>query len=174
MLLAQAGKRGAPTAEQAWASAQQIKEWQATLRDPDATVRLSALNNLLNSDDPALREIAYEAGFASADRNMRALVLRTRVLTAKSLVFELEPLANATPAELQFIKAQGAQASTFLVEPDPKSGEFRTRWGPARVAGTGLSIQGACNGRLELGDGAVLAGNVSCGPNRSRWSTRLN
>ena len=173
-LVAQARKGTTPTPEQSRSNAQRIKEWQALLRDPDATVRLSALNDLLNSDDPAFREIAYEAGFSSADRGMRALALRARVLSSTALTFEIELLEDATNQERSYWQQLGGRVSTPVSRVDAKSGEFVTRWGSARVVGPGLVLQGGCSGQLDLGDGAVVAGTVSCSGYRARWATRLN
>src|SRR6267143_3880695 len=80
----------APSADKIRAQSQRMREYRALLGDPDSNVRLAALDEMLKSSEPAMRELAFEAGFASADQNMRALTLRARILSMKSFILELQ------------------------------------------------------------------------------------
>jgi hypothetical protein len=155
----------APSADKIRAQAQRMKEYRALLADPDSNVRLAALDEMLKSSEPALRELAFEAGFASADQNMRALALRARILSMKSFVLELQNLPKLEDQELRRFSANfGGLAPSFEIEKvDAQTGNIELRFGGSgRVAGQEFSfIVSGGGARLRLIDGGVMTGKFS-------------
>ncbi len=157
----------APGADKIRAQSQRMKEYRALLADPDANVRLAAQDEMLKSSEPALRELAFEAGFASADQNMRALALRSRVLSMKSISLELQNTEKLTNEAWQKIIKEFQNGLSFAIKKvDSQSGniELGNAYGDhvGRVAGQELSFSGRHIAvRLRLTDGAVMTGTIS-------------
>jgi hypothetical protein len=146
-----------------------MREYRALLGDLDSNVRLATLDEMLKSSEPALRELAFEEGFASADQSMRALALRARVLSMKSFSLELENREKLADEAWQTIIAHFRGAVTFAIRKvDAQTGniELTDAMGgcTGRVAGQEFSCNcRAGNMRLRLTDGAVMTGTLSHG-----------
>lgn len=161
-----------PSADKIRAQSQRMREYRALLGDPDSNVRLAALDEMLKSSEPALRELAFEAGFASADQSMRALALRARVFSMKSLSLELENTEKLADEAWQKFITQFRGALTFAIRKvDAQTGniELADHMGgcTGRVAGQEFSYD--CRTsivRLRLTDGAVMRGTNST-PNKT-------
>jgi hypothetical protein len=158
---------GATSVDKIRAQSQRMKEYRALLADPDADVRLAALDEMLRSGDAALRELAFEAGFASADQNMRALALRERVLSMKSFALELQNTGKLPDEAWQKASAGHRSALTFSVKKvEAQTGNMDitcSMWlCSGRVAGQELSFStGQLIVRLRLIDGGVMSGTYS-------------
>jgi len=148
-----------PTAELVRESAQRIKEYQRLLNDPDPTVRLAALDLMINSDDAVTRETGFEAGFSSADRLMRSLTLRAKILSSKECVIEIGQLKTKTGNQY----SSGQRVRLRFTEVDLKRGELGERGDTCRVSGLDvvISIGSYTAARLRLGDDATLTGTLS-------------
>ena len=156
----------APSADKIRAQAQRMKEYRALLADPDSNVRLAALDEMLKSDEPALRELAFDAGFASADQNMRALTLRTRILSMKSFILEPQNVEKVADEVWRRAIAHFGPNPTFTItKVDAQTGNIEIQQCPGRVAGQEFSFSCAGNNgpamRLRLTDGAVMTGTYS-------------
>jgi len=156
----------APSADRIRAQSQRMREYRALLADPDSNVRLAALDEMLKSSEPALRELAFEAGFASADQNMRALALRARIISMKSFVLELQNVAKLADEERRRVIAHFGPNPTFTItKVDEQTGNIEVQQCPGRVAGQEFSFSCAGNNgpamRLRLADGAVMTGTYS-------------
>jgi hypothetical protein len=165
-LLAQ--NTSAPSTDKIRAQAQRMKEYRALLADPDSNVRLAALDEMLKSSEAALRELAFEAGFASADQNMRALALRARILSMKGFVLELQNAEKLDNERWQKVTAQfgGLTRSFTIKKVDAQTGNIDIHYCPdARVTGQEFSFSCGAYGtvRLRLTDGAVMIGTISSG-----------
>jgi len=152
----------APSADKIRAQAQRMKEYRALLADPDSNVRLAALDEMLKSSEPALRELAFEAGFASADQNMRALTLRSRIFSLKNFVLEPQNVAKLADESWKRIIADvGKNPSFNITKIDAQTGTVEVGTCPGRVAGQEFSFSCGNHGptaRLRLTDGAVMTG----------------
>jgi hypothetical protein len=160
-----------PSIEKIRAQSQRMKEYRALLADPDSNVRLAALDEMLKSGEAAMRELAFDAGFASADQNMRALALRARILSMKTLSLELQNTQKLDEEAWQKLSAPFRGFLTFhITKADSTSGNIDLYGGGSgRVAGQELSLNFSGGSvRLRLTDGAVLAGTFS-----SRGSTSV-
>jgi hypothetical protein len=162
----------APSADKIRAQSQRMKEYRALLADPDSNVRLAALDEMLKSSEPALRELAFEAGFASADQNMRALTLRARIFSMKSFILEPQNVAKMADEEWKrLLQKIGAKpVFTFTISKvDPQTGNIDLEHCPGgRVAGQefAFSCSNRAAVRLRLTDGAVMTGTCSYGGER--------
>ncbi len=158
----------APSADKIRAQAQRMKEYRALLADPDSNVRLAALDEMLKSSEPALRELGFEAGFASADQNMRALTLRTRIISMKSFILELQNVEKLEDERWRrVIQHFGGPARSYAItKVDAQTGNIDIPYCPnGRVAGQefSFSCSNASTVRLRLADGAVMTGSLSYG-----------
>jgi hypothetical protein len=144
-----------------------IQEFRALLNDPDQTVRLAALDVMLKSDDIAMRELAYGMGFNSADEAMRAVCLKNKFADQKMISVKIADIASPSDSQKKALDAWGG-IYTFNVKTfDEKTGQFTTtgsyRKGDGQLNGTRMEFsQNYCNGTFQLGDGAVLAGELGC------------
>lgn len=156
----------APSADKIRAQSQRMKEYRALLADPDSNVRLAALDEMLKSSEPALRELAFEAGFASADQNMRALTLRARIFSMKSFILEPQNVPKMEDKEWKALLTRVGANPRFtftITKVDPQTGNIDLEHCPGgRVAGQEFSFScGRLAVRLRLTDGAVMTGTVS-------------
>jgi hypothetical protein len=167
-LIAQAAT--SPSVEKIRAQSQRMKEYRALLADPDSNVRLAALDEMLKSGDAALRELAFEAGFASADQNMRALTLRDRIFSMKTFVLDLQNTAKLAEEAWQKLSSHFRPGLTFHVDKvDAQTGNLElilpgfSQRCVGRIAGQELSVscQFGAILRLRLTDGAVMVGSYS-------------
>lgn len=171
--------QNAPNADAIRARAQRIKEMRALLNDPDATVRLETLNQMLKSDDAALHQLGIEAGFASADQNMRALALRRRLQPPADLVLELSPPETGdTKYVTEYLARWGSHVPLRIMAFDQATGQMKLAGGgsdeSARLSGTlVLVVFKGCRGNLRLQDEGILAGPMSCRYGAVRAIARL-
>lgn len=132
-----------------------IEQYRQILRDPDANVRLAAFTQLARVDDPVIRQIAYEEGFASSDKLLRAMALKFSLFDRKALILE-SPDSDAPPA-------------TFAMrEEDLTTGDFSYTAAASLLNGRvqGLSVHlglfGGCTADLNLNDEDKLLGEQRC------------
>ncbi len=137
------------------ASAQQtgglIQQYRDILRNPDANVRLAAFIQLARVDDPVVRQMAYDEGFASSDALLRNMALRYSFFDRSHFIITY---------------ADGAtQAETYRIpESDLTTGEFRFANGyPGRVQGSKVQLTyGECVYDFALDDEDLLVGEETC------------
>jgi len=155
----------APSADKIRAQSQRMREYRALLADPDSNVRLAALDEMLKSSEPAMHELAFEAGFASADQNMRALALRARILSMKAFILELQNVEKLEDERWRrVIQHFGPSPSFTITKVDAQTGNIEIQQCPGRVAGQEFTFSCGGNGaavRLRLTDGAVMTGTYS-------------
>ena len=145
--------------------AKTIQALKDMLKDADATIRLSALESMLSSCSPSLREVGYDAAFGSGDQALRALALKYKVLTMPQIIVELIPPENPTKDQDGLIKAFGLKHPVHVGQTDIATGTFSPQGNIiGTVNGLELRIQDyAMTTRMRLGEGAILIGTVSHG-----------
>ncbi|UZD67071.1 arsenical pump-driving ATPase GET3 [Marinobacter sp. AN1] len=148
---------------------ERINQFRALLNDPDQTTRLAALDVMLKSEDPAMKEIAYGAGFSSADDAMRALALKGKFRDLQVIPFKLTLQQETTETEEKILQKWAGTYRFQLAEFDEASGRFvfvgndHNSRNNGQVSGTGMEFQGGyCRGDFTLGDGASLIGEIRC------------
>lgn len=159
----QPAKRATPDAIRERAKA--IQELRDLLKSPDASIRLSALEAMLESCTPSLREVGYDVAFGSQDNAMRSLALKSKVLSMSQIVVELMPPEKLSSEQDGFVRSYNLKHPIAIGEKDPASGNFSPQ---GNIVGTvnGLELQVReyqAVVRLRLGEGAVLVGTVSQG-----------
>jgi len=152
-----------------------IKEFRALLNDPDQTVRLAALDVMLKSDDIAMRELAYGMGFNSADAAMRAVCLKNKFADQKIISIKITDIASPSDSQKKALGDWGGIYAFDVKTFDEKTGQFTTtggyRKGTGQLNGTRMEFsQPYCNGSFQLGDGAVLTGELGC---KGSWSGKF-
>lgn len=173
-LLASGPSVGQSSADELLARAQEraakIAEYREVLNNPDQNVRLAALDIMLQSDDPVMREVAYNQGFISADDTMRAVTLRNRLSDLSEFTFQLSLTDNPTEVEKQAITAEfqgiyGVRIQEYELDTG-KVIQFNGRsQNTGQVSGTSLVLNFGvkhCRGDFTLGDGPVLEGTITC------------
>lgn len=167
-----------PSAEELMAQAKEraarIAEYRDILNNPDQNVRLAALDIMLQSDDPVMREVAYKQGFISADDTMRAVALRNRLNDLREFTFQLSLTDSPTEVEKQAIVEEfqgiyGIQIREYDVNSGKvvKFNDYHQNSG--QVSGISLVLNfeaKRCRGDFTLGDGPVLEGTITCSNKR--------
>lgn len=146
---------------------ERINQFRALLNDPDQTTRLAALDVMLKSEDPAMKEIGYGAGFSSADDAMRALALKGKFRELTVLPLTLNPDDDPTENEKKILQQWAGTYRFQLTEFDDSTGRFTFKGGDStgtgQVSGTGIEFESRyCRGQFTLGDGASLVGELRC------------
>ena len=169
-----------PSADELIAQAQEraakITEYREVLNHPDQNVRLAALDIMLKSEDPVMREIAYNQAFISADETMRAVALRNRLKHLSEFTFTLSLTEEPTELEKTAIVEQLQGIYGIAINDyDVDSGKISKFNGDSRntgqVSGTSLVLDHAmrsCRGDLTLGEGPNLVGTFTCSHSRYR------
>tara|TARA_R110002073_G_scaffold940_7_gene6996 strand:+ start:32877 stop:33494 length:618 start_codon:yes stop_codon:yes gene_type:complete len=168
----------APGADELIAQAQEraakITEYREVLNHPDQNVRLAALDIMLKSEDPVMREIAYNQAFISADETMRAVALRNRLKDLSEFTFTLSLTEKPTELEKTAILENlqgiyGIAINAYDVD-SGKISEFNDYYrNTGQVSGTSLVLDDAnksCRGDFTLGDGPTLVGTFTCTHNK--------
>ena len=147
-------------------AAGRLARFRKLLEDPDANVRLAALNEMLTSSEVAVRELAFKLGFASPDSEMRSLALRQRLLFAKFIVLELD--RDEKMSQQQWEKSiapyGGAKISLQSFSLDPLTGEVKsgsTQIGRLSGEVMDFRIPNGAVGRMRLGPNATMTGQLS-------------
>lgn len=157
----QEAKPAPVTSEKIKQRAQAIRELKALLADADATVRLAALDSMLNSCDVATREMAYEAGFASGEQAMRALTFKHKVLSLSQFVVEAIPPESPTAEQAALLNCC-LRMPIRLDRRNLATGEFTSSGTAGAVNGLDLSVTYSdFILRLRLQDAAVAEGTLS-------------
>lgn len=149
------------------ARAAQVKEFQKLMNDPDATVRLSALDSMLSHDDGLIRDMGFELGFASSDFAVRSLALRTKLFQSKQLVVELGELIDSKGVRSRN-EQSGTTTTIYFREFDVKTGVITDSTGSsAKVSGVQFTwSSGSYSLLLRLQDNAILKGTYQSGQTR--------
>lgn len=141
-----------------------LKRYNSLLSDIDANVRAGALDEMLKSSEPLIRERGYAFAFASPESSLRATALRARLKNASMLVVEKFPetdfdLAKDDAATGFFDKS--FTIGHFVLKDD---GNIACYGCNGRLAGLELNLSFAnkCSLRLRLVDGARMLGKLSC------------
>lgn len=150
------------------AQAAQIKQANELLNNPDPNLRLAALEAMLSSDNLAMREAAYTAGFASASDTIRAVTARKRFSELTTLVFELSLPENATEDQKKQFNKWAGKFDVQVLKYDEASGTFElvtdsTYKGSGNVSGIRLNfaLRAGFSGKLSLNDESVYVGSVN-------------
>lgn len=158
--------------------AAKINEAKGLLNNPDPTVRLAVIEAMIESDDLAMRELGYQAGFANDDDAVRAITLRKRFKELKNLRLELELPEKATEPQ-QKMFANPNYSGAYIVNVykyDETTGQFFTNSGNTSPSYTatlnGIYLtgsNGSTNFKLKLNDESVFEGSISQ-TNQSGWT----
>lgn len=155
--------------------AAKVKQYRELLGNPDQTIRISALDVMLKSDDHVMRELAFNLGFSSADDAMRAIALKNKLVYMKQLNFNLSLTETPTEVEKKAILEQFSHAFSIDIQDyDINSGAFKfsSRSGnTGQISGTGISLQSyRCSANAALSEGATLIGVLKCTSTSRRGS----
>lgn len=160
---------GTPTSllERIYTRADEIEKLRAALDHPDLSVRLAAFDVMVNSSNPALRELAITTGHTSDDEAIRALAIRAAFAGVQVMEVTLAAPEGASEQEQEKLQSErrknGGRVSA--VEYDPASGKFTGYFSSGQVSGTVLTFTTtSCTGTLTNAKGTWdFQGTVRCG-----------
>jgi hypothetical protein len=152
--------------EKARAEAAEIEQMKKVINEePDQNVRLAAFQLMVESSNPAMREIAIESGLASADKLMQSAAFKAAImeLDRLHLVIRVDPEASdeIRKQSQAFIDNQGDQYIIPLDGKDPNAGTFKKGYWAGEIIGTHLTYTyGKSSGTLDLVDTDSLSGSI--------------
>lgn len=157
----QESKPAPATPERIKQRAQSIRDLKLLLVDAEATVRLSALDTMLNACDVAAREVAYEAGFASGEQSLRALAFKHKLLTLPQFIAEILPPDSPTAEQTALVNCC-LRLPIRIDKRNLATGEFNSHSTSGVVSGLDLAVTYSdLVLRLRLQDAAVAEGTLS-------------
>jgi len=144
--------------------AQSIDEMRQLLIDSDTSTRYAALDAMLRSCDSAMKEVAYEAGFGSPDRSMKALALKYKLLNMRRIILEMvPPEAKFSQPQQQFIDCC-AKINIDNLKRNFATGDFSGGNTIGNVSGLELHVTiHDIGARLRLDDNGTLVGTMTRG-----------
>ena len=152
--------------EKARSQGQKYEKLKRVLNEePDQNVRLAAFDLMIRDGDTMMRDIAVDAGLASADRLLQAAAFREAVMSLDRLHLTLSVDTSAA-AEMQenakqYLDKKGDALVVVLRKKDPKAGTFSGPNLSGEVTGTLVTYKwGYGSGSLELKDDNAVGGNV--------------
>lgn len=158
-LLAQGNDSKPVSLEEIKAKANYYRDARQLLADPDASVRLAAINEMIRSSDPGLRSAAFEAAFSSGDEAIRSLAVKERLLALASFVFvpekgkEAEALAEAGLQNVAFVRERAQSESDDVINID---------YGSISISGQTISVRysggWSFSGTLRHDEGGKMTG----------------
>jgi len=151
--------------------AKEINEVKQVLADPDQAVRLAAFESMATSDDPVMRSMALDAGFASTDSLLRNTAFKYTVLGLEQIIITLIVDTKA-PKEIQekSTKYLNESGQSFKLDINTKkidlgTGKFErpnNSGYTGNVNGSLLTFSyGSFQGELHLMEDNSLAGRIS-------------
>lgn len=151
--------------EQARGKSRDLEELQAVLNGPDANMRLATFEVMVDSGDPAIREMALDTALTSTDPVLQALALKRVVLAQTGITLSLA-VDTSQPADIQenarnYLASSGNLYHKGFSEVDPKTGVFKMGGNEGQVSGTQVSFKyGYDKGILQMVDETSLQGPV--------------
>lgn len=155
--------------EQARAKAQEIEKLKRIINEePDQNVRLAAFDLMINNTDPIVREVALDAGLASADKLLQAAAFKAAIMNLERLHLTLavDPSASDDIRKKSeaYLAKKGRAFILDIRNKDPKAGivTSRNKQLEGEITGTHLSyVWGYGKGILELVDDDAVTGQIS-------------
>ena len=153
--------------EQARERAREIEELKAVLNGPDQNMRLAVFDIMANSGDEATRQIALDAGLASADSLMQSMAFKETIMSMDRLVLTVEPVSRqpqaGQDAAQAWIVKYGNTFTMAMPKKDKAAGKF---WAAGNQLGqvNGIVITFKYlyhTGTLTLQDDATIAGEIT-------------
>jgi hypothetical protein len=152
--------------EQARAKAAEIEKLKKVINEePDQNVRLAAFDLMVSKGDSVTRNIAIEAGLASADKLLQAAAFKAAIMDLERLHLTLvvDPDASEAIRELSqaYIDKNGDQYVLEFSKKDDKTGMITAQYFNGEVTGTQLSFTyRQSNGVLSLKDDDAVSGDI--------------
>ncbi len=152
--------------EKARARSRDMEELKSVLNGPDQNMRLATFDVMVNSDDDAMRQIAIDAGLASADPLLQSMAFKSVVLGMERITLSLE-IDKSQPKELQeaaqkYLASKGDVYHIPIIGTDHDSGVF-TIYSSYTGQINGLELNFKYNhdlGTLSLVDEATMKGPI--------------
>lgn len=149
--------------------AAEINELKSLVNDADSAMRLAAIDTMQISEDLAMKEMAFSAGFNSSDEAVVALTIRNRFSEIDNfLVVLVKPEEDGKPQDKY--KEYGGQVMMKILGYDKSKGtlttidHFNNSKRQTTISGTNLFVESNyCQGGFSLADDLVYRGNITCG-----------
>lgn len=151
--------------------AAEINELKALVQSADPALRLAAIDTMQNSDDLAMKEMAFSAGINASDESVVALTIRNRFseIDNFSITFE-DPSENENATKVfnefggrlmvqirTYNKEKGTFKNTSHVADHSNYAKMST------ISGLNLFVETRnCQGSFKLADDLLYKGTITC------------
>ena len=168
LLSTTATSASANTIEEIKKRAAEINELKALVQSADPALRLAAIDTMQNSDDLAMRELAFSAGVNASDESVVALTIRNKFseLDNFSVSFSEKPEDDAAK---KVYDGFGGRLMVRITSYNKDKGSFKNNshvhssTKVSTISGLNLFLETVyCQGEFKLGDSLVYEGTISC------------
>lgn len=152
--------------EQIKKRAAEINEMKELLQSADPALRLAAIDAMQTSEDIAMRELAFSAGFNSSDEAVVALTIRNKFTEIGNVVVTLKkPEDGGKPMEVY--NEFGGRLMVKIESYNKDTGIFTAKYSPhtytSTISGLNLLLHiKYCKGEFKLADDLVYRGMMTC------------
>lgn len=155
-------------------SSDELEQLRAQLQSPNPSVRATAFNAMVESNNATLVTIAINEGHASADAVLRDL--SARAAFRQLLSFKVEPSGDVSAQQDDYLFFVNGGLQTKLSKYDPAAGLFILPSGEGQISGNRLTFRsGYCQGSLAALEGSwTYEGPVTCIFNKTKLVTRMH
>ncbi|WP_217877414.1 hypothetical protein [Pseudoalteromonas shioyasakiensis] len=157
-----------PSIEQIKKRAAEINELKALIQSPDPSLRLAAIDAMQNSEDLAMREIAFAAGINASDESVVAVTIRNRIseidnfavlLTKPEGNDEAMKTYNNYGSKVMFRIRSYDKAKGTFVNDTHYDGSDKT----STISGLNLFLESSrCQGDFKLAEDLSYKGAITC------------
>jgi hypothetical protein len=148
--------------------AAEINELKALIQSADSALRLAAIDTMQNSDDLAMRQLAFSAGINASDESVVALTIRNKFTELDNFVVSFSSQPDSEEAK-KIYNEYGGRLMVKIKTYDKNRGVLTTYShisGAVRsstISGLNLFLETSnCQGEFKLGDALVYEGTISC------------
>ncbi|WP_076011055.1 hypothetical protein [Alteromonas abrolhosensis] len=148
--------------------AAEINELKALVQSADPALRLAAIDTMQNSDDLAMRELAFSAGVNASDESVVALTIRNKFSELDNFIVSFNSQPDSEEAKTIYQKI-GGRLNVKIKQYNKEKGVFinNTNYsnstGESSLSGLNLFLGTRyCHGHLRLADDLLFKGTITC------------
>ncbi len=168
LLSATATSVSANSIEEIKKRAAEINELKALIQSADPALRLAAIDTMQNSEDLAMRELAFSAGVNASDESVVALTIRNKFSEIDSFVVSFSETPENENAKKVYDDF-GGRLMVRISNYNKDKGVFKNNSHKhssskvSTISGLNLFLETVyCQGEFKLGDSLVYEGTITC------------
>ncbi len=148
--------------------AAEINELKALIQSADPALRLAAIDTMQNSDDLAMREMAFSAGINSSDESIVALTIRNKFSELDNFMVEMEAPSEDAAAQKVYTEF-GGRVMVNIKKYDKQKGVLENYSNHSQavrkttISGLNLFVETKyCRGEFKLAEDLSYKGILTC------------